>query len=267
MQKLISKDGTLIAYERQGNGPTLILVDGALEHGIPDHLADLAELLAPHFTVVRYDRRGRGGSGDTLPYAVEREVEDITALIREAGAPAYLYGHSSGASLALEVAIQLEGQIRKLALYEAPYNSDPETRQAWKRYLQDLKQSLDDGRGGDAVALFMRFVGTPDEQIAGMRLAPFWAGLESIAPTLVYDHAEIIGEDLSVPVQKAARVTIPALIMNGSASYPFMEVTAQALTRAMPHAQHRILAGQTHNVAAEVLAPALIEFFEKEQAR
>jgi pimeloyl-ACP methyl ester carboxylesterase len=262
MQKVTSKDGTPMAYDRQGAGPAVILVDGAMTSRSSDNKSELMHLLAPHFTVYSYDRRGRGDSGDTQPYAVEREVEDIEVLIREVGAPAYLYGHSSGASLAMDAAVQLGNtMVKKLAMYEAPYDSNQDDQQAWKDYLQELTESLAAGRRGDAVAAFMKFVGTPAEQIAGMRQAPFWPGLEAIAPTLAYDHVAILGEDRSVPVAKAARVSVPALVMNGSASFPFMETTARALEKAIPHAQYRALEGQTHNVDPEALAPALIAFF------
>jgi pimeloyl-ACP methyl ester carboxylesterase len=73
--KAESADGTLIAYERRGSGPALVLVGGALCTAAAD--APLAELLAPHFSVFTYDRRGRGASGDTAPYAVRREIEDL----------------------------------------------------------------------------------------------------------------------------------------------------------------------------------------------
>jgi pimeloyl-ACP methyl ester carboxylesterase len=262
MQKVISKDGTPIAYDKQGTGPAVILVDGALSYLSGGSNSELVKLLAPHYTVYRYDRRGRGESGDTQPYAVEREVEDIAELIHAGGQPVLLYGHSSGASLALEAASVLGSQVKKLALYEAPYDADKAGRQAWKEYLQQLRQDLAAGRRGDAVALFMKFVGTPEDQIAGMRHAPFWAGLEAIAPTLAYDHQAIMGEDRAVPSERAALVSVPVLVMNGSASFPFMEDTAQELTHVMPHAQHRVLEGQTHNVAPDVLAQELIAFFE-----
>jgi pimeloyl-ACP methyl ester carboxylesterase len=134
--------------------------------------------------VCNYDRRGRGDSGDTRPYAVQREIEDLEALIDDAGGTAYLYGHSSGASLALEAAAQLDGKVTKLAMYEAPHTDDPADLQPWGDYIAELTVALAAGRRGDAVALFMRFIGTPDGQIEGMRQAPFWAGLEAIAPTL-----------------------------------------------------------------------------------
>ena len=104
MNKVLSKDGTPIAFDRSGNGPAIILVDGALCHRTFGPMGPLVPQLASHFTVFTYDRRGRGDSGDTLPYAIEREIEDVGALIQEAGGSAYLYGTSSGAALALHAA-------------------------------------------------------------------------------------------------------------------------------------------------------------------
>ncbi len=262
MKTVTSDDGTTVAYDRQGEGPALILVDGALCSHSSGSKPELVSLLAPHFTVYSYDRRGRGESGDTGPYAAEREIEDIAALIDEAGGAAYLYGHSSGASLALEGAVTLGGKVRKLAMYEAPYNDDPVAQRAWQEYLEQLAEALADNRRGDAVALFMKYVGMPDDQIEGTRQTPFWPSLEGIAPTLAYDHAGILGKDATVPTERAARVLVPALVMHGSASYPFMRDTARALSRAMPHAEFRTLEGQTHEVSPTVLAPVLVEFFD-----
>src|SRR5512143_3384580 len=127
--KVTSKDGTQIAYETQGQGPALILVDGALCYRGFGPMPGLAQLLMPYFTVYTYDRRGRGESGNTAPYALEREVEDIDALLDAAGGRALMFGISSGACLILEAAMQLGSKIKKLALYEPPYNSDPNGQQ------------------------------------------------------------------------------------------------------------------------------------------
>ncbi len=263
MNTVTSKDGSKIAYDTIGHGPAVILVAGALCSRSFWSGPELAKLLAPRFTVYNYDRRGRGDSGDTKPYAVEREVEDIKALIDEAGGAAYLYGHSSGAALALEAALRLGNKVRKLAMYEAPYNEDAEAQQAWKQYIKQLTKLLAADRRGDAVALFMKYVGTPDEQIEGMRHAPNWPMFEALAPTLAYDHTAILGGDASVPTERAASVTVPTLVMNGGASYPFMHDTARALSQAMPHAEFRTLERQRHDVDLDVLAPVLMEFFSE----
>src|SRR5690349_14518507 len=260
MNTLNSRDGTPIAYDRHGEGPALILVDGALTVHSSGSASELTKLLAPRYTVYGFDRRGRGGSGDTLPYAVDREIDDIEALIDRAGGQAFLYGHSSGGPLAMRAAVRLGRKVTGIAMYEAPYNNDPDAQESWSRYLGQLRQALAEGRHGDAVALFMRFVGMPAEQLAGLRRAPSWPVMEAVAPTLAYDHAAIIGESWSVPAGLAARVPVPALVMAGDAGLPFMASTAKALSQAIPQGRLRMLAGQTHAVDPAVLAPVLAEF-------
>jgi pimeloyl-ACP methyl ester carboxylesterase len=261
VKKVTSKDGTTIAFDQIGEGPALILVGGALEQRVLDSAtAQLAPLLAAHFTVFHYDRRGRGDSTDTPPYAVARELEDIDALMSEAGGSAFLFGISSGAALALEATIKLGEKVERLAMYEAPYNDDEAARQAWKAYRKRLVEVLVDGRRGDALALFMLLVGMPPQHLEAARAHPLWPMWEAAATTLAYDAA-VMGEDASVPTEKAARVAAPTLVMDGEASFPFMHVTATALANAILHAQHRTLPGQTHEVEAAVLAPMLVEFF------
>ncbi len=246
MKTVTSKDGTTIAFDQWGAGPVVILVDGALQYRAFDQgMVDLAKLLSQHFTVIHYDRRGRGDSTDTQPYALEREIEDIEALIDAAGGSASLYGISSGAALAMEAAIALPDKVKKLAMYEAPYNDDPAAQQAWRKYVTELRELLAADRKGDAVGHFMMLVGASADDVAGIRQTPMWPLWESIGHTLEYDHIAALGEDAAVPTDRAARVTMPALVMDGSESFPFMHTTAVALADAMPKGQHRTLEGQT----------------------
>jgi pimeloyl-ACP methyl ester carboxylesterase len=225
-------------------------------------MPELAKLLSKHFTVVTYDRRGRGDSGDNKPYAVEREIEDIEALIDGMGGFAYLYGISSGASLALEAAIKLGAKVKKLAIYEAPYKSGETAPEEWREYNKQLTKFLSTNRGGDAVALFMTFVGTPTDQIEGMRKASMWSMFEAVAPTLAYDSAAM-GADRSVPTERISRINAPTLVMHGGAGHPFMKQTALTLSKAIPNAEFRTLKGQTHAIASEAIAPVLAEFFKR----
>ena len=263
MKTVTSRDGTTIAFDEFGAGPVVILVDGALQYRAFDQgMKELAELLSEHFTVIHYDRRGRGDSTDTQPYALEREIEDIEAIIDEAGGSASLYGISSGAALAMEAAIKLGDKVRKLAMYEAPFNNDAAGMQAWKEYVKQLRELLDGGRKGDAVGLFMMLVGASADQVEEIRQTPMWPLWESIGHTLAYDHIDALGEGAAIPTEKAARVAMPALVMDGSESFPFMHTTAVTLANAMPRGQHRTLEGQTHEVSAQALAPVLAEFFK-----
>ena len=261
MKQVISKDGTVIAFDQSGEGPAIILVGGAFQHrAIDPRTAQLAALLAQPFTVFHYDRRGRGDSSDTQPYMVEREIEDLEALINEAGGSAFVFGMSSGGVLALYAAARGLA-LTKLALYEPPFNSgDEHARQTAENYTRQLTTLLTEGRRGDAVALAMTTWGAEASAIAGMRQTPIWPLFESVAPTLAYDNA-IMG-DGSVPAERLASITVPTLVMDGGASPAFMHNAAQAAAHALPNTRHRTLEGQTHDVAPEALAPVLVEFFK-----
>jgi pimeloyl-ACP methyl ester carboxylesterase len=221
--------------------------------------APLAELLAEHFSVFNYDRRGRGDSGDTPPYAVEREVEDIDAIIDEAGGSASVYGTSSGGALALEAAASGLA-ITKLAMWEPPFGLDEGSRPPADT-ARTYTELVAADRRSDAVEYFMaQVVGLPPEFVAQARNAPWWQAQEALAHTLAYD-ATIMG-DYSLPVERAASVVVPTLVMAGGASFSFMRETARVLAEVLPDGQHRILEGQEHNVDPAVLAPVLREFFE-----
>jgi pimeloyl-ACP methyl ester carboxylesterase len=257
MDTVSSKDGTTIAFDRLGDGPAVILVSGgSVDRGSN---AGVAEILASGYRVFNYDRRGRGPSGDTPPYAIDREVEDIEAVADAAGGSAYLYGSSSGAALALIAAEQLPGKITKLALWEPPFILDPAARPPADQ-VEQYNTMLAEGRRGDAAQYFMeKVVRMPAEFVASARSQPWWAANEALAHTLPYD-ATIMG-DYSLPVDRAAAVTIPTLVLDGGASFGFMGPTADALAKVLPHGQRRTLAGQEHNIDPNVLGPALKEFF------
>jgi pimeloyl-ACP methyl ester carboxylesterase len=256
-----SKDGTAIAFDRVGEGPPVVVVGGALS--TRSAAEPLAGLLATSFTVYAYDRRGRGDSGDTPPYEVEREVEDIQALIQEAGGSAFAFGHSSGGVLALETAAHTLG-IAKLALYEPPFIVDASRLPLPDDSIERLTELTSTGRRGDAVEHFMvTGVGVPPEAVAPMRDAPLWLALEAVAHTLPYDM-RVMGDHLSgtpLPSDRWGSVTIPALVIDGGASPPWLGNAAQGLVDVLPDAQRRTIDGQTHDVDPALLAPVLEEFF------
>lgn len=261
--KVRSKDGAAIAFDRAGSGPPVILVDGALCSRASGPNGPLAGLLAERFTVFTYDRRGRGESSDVPPYAVEREVEDIAALITEAGGAAMVYGISSGAVLALEAAAR-GLPIERLALYEPPLVVDDSRRPIPEDYLPRLEGLLAAGRRGAAVTHFMRrAVGLPAIVTLMMRCMPMWSTLKAVAHTLPYD-ARILGDTGAgkpLPAQRWAGATVPIIVIDGGKSPAWIRSGARALADTLPGAQRRTLPGQTHIVKPEALAPALIEFF------
>jgi pimeloyl-ACP methyl ester carboxylesterase len=259
MQHVTSKDGTIIAYEQSGQGPALVVVGGVL--GDHHQQAGLAALLAEHFTVYNIDRRGHGESGFTAPYAVEREVEDIDALITEAGGSAFVYGTSGPGILSLEAAARgLSPKMKKLAVWEPPYILEGSRPPIPQDYKEQLAQLLREGRKGDMIELFLtKAVGMPAEFVAPMRTQPWWPAQEALAHTLIYDA--ILTGDFSLPKERIAKATVETLVIDGG-TVPWISQAAQAVADTVPHAHRRTLAGQPHNVADEAMAPVLIEYFQ-----
>jgi pimeloyl-ACP methyl ester carboxylesterase len=261
MNTVTSSDGTLIAYDRSGQGPALVTVTGAL--GDRMVTIPLAEALAPRFTVFAYDRRGRGDSGDAAPYAVDREIEDLDAVIGAAGGTAFVFGHSSGAALALEAAVR-GLPITRLALYEPPFIVDHSRPPLAEDYLPTLRGLVAEGRRAEAVEYFWRVaLLLPPELIARMREMPMWPGLAKLAHTIAYD-GEIMGNHMSgepLPAEWASRVRIPTLVIDGGASPESMRNAVAAVAELLPNAVRRTLEGEGHGAPAEVIAPVLQAFF------
>ncbi len=256
MRTTSSRDGTTIAYDRLGDGAPVVLVCGALQG--PASFEPLAEVLAERFSVFTYDRRGRGDSGDTAPYAVDREVEDLAAVIAAAGGSASVYGHSSGAGLVLHAA-ERGLPIDRIMLHELPFDPDEDDR-ATREEAARYRLLLDEGRRGDAVELFLASAGMPPEVIAHVRNDP---AMVTNAPTLLYDPFAVMSADSRggrTPAEQAAAVTMPALVLAGTESPPWMVNTARELADALPQGQLQVMEGQGHVVPPDLLSPVLTEF-------
>lgn len=257
-----SADGTRIAYDRTGEGPPLIIVDGAMCYRGQGPSGPIAAELADAFTVYTYDRRGRGESGDSTEFAVAREVEDIEALAKEAGGAPFLFGASSGAVLALEAANHGVGAA-KVAMYEPPLIVDDTHRPLPGDWAARLDANVAAGRTGDVVKDFMRFVDVPGFGIAMMRLLPVWSKLKGVAPSLRHDFAFMadLQRGRPLPETRWSTTTMPALVADGGKSPDWMHHGNQALAQVLPNATYRTIPGQTHLVKAKALAPVLREFF------
>ncbi|MGW7681953.1 alpha/beta fold hydrolase [Kribbella sp. NPDC054772] len=258
MNTVESKDGTTIAYDRRGNGPALVLVDGALCSRAQGPMPDLAETLADRFTVYNYDRRGRGDSGDAEEYEVDREIEDLAAVIEAAGGSAYVYGSSSGAALALR-ATAAGLSIDKLVAFEPPYVVDDSRKQIPRSWVSDL-QRLD---AGDAIKYFFtKGIGLPGIVVTMMKLMPAWKPMKAIAHTLPYDAQVVGGNCFGEPMDATqwAPIDQPVLVVNGGKSPAWMKNSAHALAAAVPGAGHTEVPGQNHMIKSAAIAPVIAEF-------
>lgn len=265
MSTTVSKDGTVVGYDKTGSGPAVILIAGATQYrAIDQQTPELARLLSEAgFTVINYDRRGRGESGDTLPYAVAREVEDIAALIEVAGGRASLYGASSGCALALEAA-QSGLLVEKLVLYEPPYVVDDSWAPPPRDYFEQLAGFRQRGdKAGALTYFFTASIHMPPDQVEGMKQSPFWAMLEPVGHTIEYDALCMGKEAIEgglAETQRWNKVTQPVLVVDGDASFPFMAAAADVVAKVLANASRKTLPGQGHGPAPEAIAPVVVEF-------
>jgi pimeloyl-ACP methyl ester carboxylesterase len=252
--KLIeAADGTRIAVDQSGSGPPLVIVLGAFCDRSTSK--PLAALLAERYTVYEYDRRGRGDSGTGGPLSVEGEVEDLAAVLAAADEPAFVYGHSSGGALALEAAAR-GARMRRLAVYEPPYTGDAHPG---PEFGQRLDQLVAAGRRDQAAELWLSMTGTPAAIIESIKRGPDWAHRQALAHTLSQDLK--LANHGRVPIERVRRIRAPVLAMAGAASPPWAASTTAALAACLPHASRRIVDGQQHLPADQVVAAILERFF------
>jgi pimeloyl-ACP methyl ester carboxylesterase len=261
-----SRDATPIAVSTAGSGPALVCVDSALCTRRQGPGKSLAPLLSERFTVYTYDRRGRGDSGDTAPYSPDREIEDLEAVIAHAGGEAEVFGHSSGAVLALEAAVR-GVPIKRLALYETPFVVDDTRPPVGDDWAVELRSLIDAGRRGRAVKRFMTEIAcAPAFVPVVMSLTPMWPGLRAIAHTLAYDSALMAPYQTGEPepIDRFGSVETPTLLLLGGKSPAWIKHAVHRLDRALPRAELKVLDRQTHMVKPKVTAPALLEFLGAE---
>jgi pimeloyl-ACP methyl ester carboxylesterase len=261
MSTVTSPDGTIIDYDRYGDGPAVIFIGGAATYRAIDEATTQTarRLAAEGFTGVDYDRRGRGRSGDTQPWALAREVEDVAALITAVGGAAALYSNSSGADIALAAASAGVG-VTALALYEPPFF----TGRSFTTHLTALGSLLADTKNDEAMRYNLTSViGLPAEVVDGMARAPWWAAMVAAAPTLVYDHAAT--NEINLDPDRRGRwatVTVPTIVCSGDQTFPGLPEAADAVAAALPKASRHTLPGQGHRPAPEAIVPVLLAFLK-----
>lgn len=257
---VLSADGTPIAFEVLGAGPPLVLVAGMFCTRAT--LRPLAEALADRFQVAVYDRRGRGDSGGQglVPAdAVAREVDDLAAVVGALGGAAAVYGHSSGAGVALQ-ATAAGVAVTRLVLHEPPYGGDDEesTGEAG-RMAEEVVAALDDGRPGDAITRFMADMGMPADVLAGMAADP---AMLAVAPTMPYDLMVMGDLDAggAIPEDLVRSVAVPTLVVAGGTSPDFFRDTADRLAALLPDGQLAVIGGHDHGAPADAVAPVVAPF-------
>jgi pimeloyl-ACP methyl ester carboxylesterase len=267
MSRVLSADGTPIAYDKTGRGEPVILVGGLFSYRAWPQPRELARQLSRSFTVVNYDRRGRGESGDTQPYAVQREIEDLDALIAAVGGSACVCGWSSGGVLALKAAAA-GSIVRKLAVYEPPFVVPGSGRVPPEDFVAELNDLAAAARRADtAKYFFAEVMGMPRLMVGAMPLMRRpWKRIKDVAHTAPYEGAIIEDNFRGRPLraQQWAAVTMPTLVVTGARTDGLLLEAGRALVEVLPDGRRFELARQGHNVSMKALAPVVEEFFARD---
>lgn len=262
VEKVRSEDGTEIAFEKKGSGRPLVFVDGAFCSRTMGPGCTLAPSLQDTFTTYVYDRRGRGDSQDTSPYDPEHEIEDLAAVIEAAGGSAYVFGHSSGAVLALEAA-RGGVPIGALVLYEAPLVVDDRRPPVPETFPSRVAGLAEQGRSRAVVRTFMSdAIRVPKPVAFMMSMMPGGSRMRSIAHTVAYD-AEIMNpyqQGNPFPTARFTSVEAPTAVLVGSKSPEWIQGSGAAIAAALPVAELVRLEGQRHMVKAKATAPVVKRF-------
>jgi pimeloyl-ACP methyl ester carboxylesterase len=158
--KTVKVNGTEIYYEIRGEGPTILFISGAT--GDANSFDRVAALLAGEFTVVTYDRRGNSRSPRPAGWdktSAGEQACDAAGLLKALGrTPAFVYGNSSGAIIALNLLIRYPELLRGALLHEPPLISvlaRPEAVTAPLQAVLDAEMAA--GGPRRAIQAFLRF--------------------------------------------------------------------------------------------------------------
>ncbi len=185
-------------------------------------------------------------SGDTHPFAKQREIEDLQALVEDAGGTALVLGFSSGSAVALDAAAVTPG-ITRVALYEPPCIVDGARPGVAADYVAHLNKLVADGKRGEAVKYFLtQAVGISTDYLGGMEQDPSWSGMLKVAHMLSYDGAIIadVMQGKPLPTDRWGNVTVPTLVIEGGASEAWFHSDADALARGLKNASCKTLEGK-----------------------
>jgi pimeloyl-ACP methyl ester carboxylesterase len=246
MEKVRSKDGTLIAYQRGGEGPPLVLVHGTLGSC---RRWPVVPALQQQFTVCAMERRGRGESGDAPNYAIEREFEDVAALVDSIGEPVNLLGHSFGGLIVLEAAL-LTDNIRRLIVYESPPIPPPYPDGT----LERLETLLDAGDREGAVTTFLSEIAQiPAHELEILRASPLFPAMVDAAHTVLRELRT--EEHYQIKTDRFTQLNVPALLLMGSDSPGIFRSSIEAWHAVLPNSRLVEFPDQQH--LAHITAPDL----------
>jgi pimeloyl-ACP methyl ester carboxylesterase len=262
-------DGTALALHSIGSGDDVVIVHGAMQSG--ESQRDLATLLAGRFRVHLLDRRGRGASGP-LPASPTQSlaIADLRAVLDATGARRVM-GVSSGALIAARTALE-DDRVERLVLFEPPLSVDGSMNLA---RADEVVAAVAKGDLARAAAIGMKVAEMGPAWMFGLPLPVLTlASRRMLRSPERQRMAAAMPDEFAIVAANAERaadfaaITAPTLLINGTATRPYLRRAVTTLARVIPRADHLELPGQWHSATQntdeyghpELVAPAVAEF-------
>ncbi|MBM7503506.1 alpha/beta fold hydrolase [Agromyces aurantiacus] len=267
---VISRDGTSIAYDREGEGPPVILIGGAFQFRAFDPATkQLAKLLAARgYSVINYDRRGRGESGHEATMTLADNIADLWAIVTElermgdAPTGVALFGNSSGGSIALAAAAA-GLPVNALVMFEVPLGVEQGTDGA--EFLAGLRDRIAGDDPDAVVEYYMKDM--PAEWLEQAKTSPSWPLMVRIGPSLEADAESLAWAQSAPHAELLGRIQAPTLVLVGEETLDVMTRSADAMVAAMPAAEQRAIPAAQHQWQPEVMAATIAEFLDERVER
>jgi len=262
----ISADGTSIAYDREGTGPVVILIGGAMQFRAFDPVTQqLASALADHgYTVINYDRRGRGESHDTSSFTLDDDIADLHAITTELertgdlGDGVVLFGNSSGGSIALAAAAA-GLPVAAMVLFEVPLDDELGTDGA--AFVEGLRERVAGDDPDAVVEYYMKDM--PPEWLASAKASPSWPIMVRIGPSLQADAESLAWSQSAPRAELWGHVLAPTLALTAEQTLDIMTSAAKSIESTLPNAEHRTIPGANHAWDPHIMATTIADFLHE----
>ena len=258
-------NGVELEYEVVGSGEPVLLISPVIADGFMPLLSEPA--LADRYQLIRYHKRGWVGSTHTAaPVSVVDHASDAAALVDHLGVQrAHVAGHSSGAAVAAQLALDHPEVVHSLVLLELSLLSVP-SGEAFFRQAGPAFEAYGSGDHEGAFAIFMSVV-------SGLDWATCRAVLEARAPGAVAqaikDADTFFGVELPAlaewrfGAEQAAAIHCPVLSVLGADTQPLWVEVAAFLRSSLPHVEECTIDGVghlLHSQCPEPVARAMADF-------
>ncbi len=135
----VTTEGDTLYYEVRGQGAPLLMIAPAGGDGW--QYAAVAEILADEYKVICYDRRANGRSTRNMPqnFEISQQSRDAVAVLLAVGEQsAFVFGNSSGAVIALDMAKTQPQAVRAAIVHEAPVARMIPSARKWQRFFAGI---------------------------------------------------------------------------------------------------------------------------------